>query len=170
MPSEPLKIGEAIHRLMERRYKKGAPMKPTRSDMAKQLRIETSQRERGDFVKKTQVPPTDADERYMSDADADEGGPGGAWGQQPDAALQMTQMGSSLTGYSVMEEITEDRLNGKLRPFIEGEPIGMIQKHDPKPAPMLKSKARIKEDERTEMLAMRKRNDTALDKLARRHA
>jgi hypothetical protein len=39
---------------------------------------------------------------------------------------QITRPGSSLTGLSIREELADEYLTGKVRPFVEGEPIGTI--------------------------------------------
>lgn len=44
----------------------------------------------------------------------------------PGIDSQLSQPGSSLTGYSIMEELFEDITLNRLRPFSPGEPIGTI--------------------------------------------
>ncbi len=44
----------------------------------------------------------------------------------PPVDQQLTTPGSSLTGYSIMEELFEALTFNRLRPFVEGEPIGTI--------------------------------------------
>ena len=166
-------IGEAVHTAVEQMLKKGARMSNKRrrtpaEEEALRLRVETGARERLDFGKKTVRALTDEDAGYMAGEDVG-GTAGGEWHEHPEAWQQLGSMGSSLTGYSVIEEIREDRMLGKLRPFVEGEPIGAIHYHECKPAPPLRTPEQIKEEEREALRERQKRNDRTLAKLARRY-
>jgi hypothetical protein len=77
---------------------------------------------------------------------------------------QWGKMGSSLTGMSIREELAER----PLRPFVEGEPIGKIQKHKRGPAKPAFTRDQIMEMRRDEMMALRRKNDRAIARLLER--
>jgi hypothetical protein len=61
----------------------------------------------------------------------------------------------------IMIEIAEEREHGLVRPFVEGEPIGMIQK--PKPFnPPVETRAKRYERKQQELRALRASNDAAI--------
>jgi len=85
---------------------------------------------------------------------------------QPSLDDQLDRVGSSLTGESIMAELHVDRLAGRIKPFVEGEPIGAYKlRPEPKPAPELRTPERIASDKRQEMLALRAKNDRAMARL-----
>jgi hypothetical protein len=170
-------IGEAVHTALEAVLKTGATMKKhTRTpaqEEALQLRVETARYEKQDYATKT---PTVHNMH---------GGAEGETLQFPDAQLgaadlaeqeflcpsvddQLSRPGSSLTGLSIMEEIVEANHMKRMKPFIEGQPIGKIQKWTTGPAPALKTNNEIMEDRRKETLRLRAKNDRALDRLLER--
>lgn len=135
-------------------------------ELAKKLRLETARLEKGDFaVKKAMVVHADTsldddpgdDEPAISQADIDEFN-----FLNPTFDDQLNRGGSSLTGYSIMEEIEEDRLHGTLAPFVEGTPIGHIQNHKRGPAPMLKTEKELYEERQKELLELRAKNDAEI--------
>jgi hypothetical protein len=85
------------------------------------------------------------------------------------ATGQMGAPGTSLTGYSINEEVAEMELLGTLRPFVEGEPIGCIRTDPPRvPPPSMLTRAEIMEGRRRQMLDARNRNDAVLESLLRK--
>lgn len=163
-------IGEAIHDVVEQALKRGTRMsgrKPRRTaaeEEALRLRTEAAQREQHKFGKKKAKALTDADPNYMG-GDSQSNDPVPDQAQNPSVLMQMNQIGSSLTGRTIMEEIQSDRMNGKLRPFVEGEPIGKIQKHKRGPAKPLKTRNEIMDDRRNELRERQQQNDATLDRL-----
>jgi len=79
--------------------------------------------------------------------------------------VQLNQIGSSLTGLTIMEEIQIDRMTGKLRPFVEGEPIGVIQYHRRGPASAHKTRNDIMDDRQKELRERQRRNDATLARM-----
>jgi len=85
-----------------------------------------------------------------------------------EAALQSEQPLVDALVTSIIREVNEMRKAGTLRPFTEGEPIGALPRLveaaedavDPKYA-----RARVMEDRRREMLALRKSNDADMRRL-----
>lgn len=71
----------------------------------------------------------------------------------------------------IMHEIAEERAHGKVRPFAEGEPIGIIPRRvdraDVTDADVAEYRARHQEWERGEMLALRRANDRLMGDLLR---
>lgn len=69
----------------------------------------------------------------------------------------------------IMLEIAEERMAGKLRPFVEGEPIGvlprLVRKRALTDTEVCKARNRRMEDHRREMLALRKSNDEDMRRL-----
>lgn len=167
-----IEMGVAVHRLVEATLKGTRSMtkkQPTTAkEEAKRLRIESAARESRQFGTKTAAAITDTDSQYMSDESVIDNGPGGTFKLHPEVQEQLNSVGSSRTGYSIMEEIHSDRQAGKLRPFVEGEPIGTIKYHERKAAKPLMSAAQIKEEERAALRERQRRNDAKLAKLARR--
>jgi hypothetical protein len=165
-------IGEAVHADWERLFKRGTPMSEQRTpaqEEAKRIRITHAVVEQGNFGQKTPAATTFDD--VESDDDA---------GPMPDLAPadvevvhflcpsideQLDKPGSSLTGRSIMEEITEMYLNKTLRPFVEGEPIGCIpstkKKREKQPT---EARARMITGQRRQdaMLRLRVKNDRML--------
>lgn len=171
-----LNFGEALHAHLEKAMTKRATPTNAFLEEAKRLRMETTARERQDFGKKTAPAVTDNGDRDAGQAlymggDSDDT-THSDWmptsSMSPDVTMQLNQVGSSLTGMSIMEEITEDRLHGKLRPFIEGEPIGCIQHWPRDSAPMLKTEVDLYNDRQKVMLELRAKNDAAMDAFLRR--
>jgi len=83
----------------------------------------------------------------------------------PTVEEQMNTPGSSLTGRSIIEELTEDRMNGKVAPFVSG-PIGAYVR-TPKKKPLTDRQVqqihnKWREQERAIMLALRAKNDAAM--------
>jgi hypothetical protein len=74
---------------------------------------------------------------------------------------QMTSPGSSLTGRSIMEELMEDRLSGRVAPFKQG-PIGAYKR---RPVPKTYTLSNWPELERKAMLELRAKNDANLTRL-----
>lgn len=174
MPRKILALGEEVHRLIERDVKREARVsnrqrRTAAEDEALRLRTETAQREQHGFGKKTSKAVTDESSNYMNDSEVLE-----SW--VPDGELnptvlsQMGTMGSSLTGQTIMEEIADARWTGKLRPFVEGEPIGLIKTHVRKPAPMLKTRNQIMDERQKVLRERQQRNDRTLELLARRYS
>jgi len=177
-------IGEAIHKVVEQALK-GVPMqkKPTRSaaqEEAKRLRIEQATRERADFAVKT--PRRKSLDNMQSDSVDNDNVQGGKFEEElppidqalvefqaPMIDAQLYRMGSSLTGISIMDEIHNDRLAGKLRPFVEGEPIGLIQHHKREPAPALVTQNEIMDGRRAQLRRRQKKNDRTLARIRRKY-
>lgn len=127
-----LSIGVGVHKLIEERLKQGESVK--RRDMtaaeqeAVKLRKDAKWKERNDWVAKKIT--DDQLEKWHPDLDdkmAELPSVNDLSVEHflmPMVDQQLNTPGSSLTGYSIMEEIHEDRVMGKLHPFVEGEPIG----------------------------------------------
>jgi hypothetical protein len=65
----------------------------------------------------------------------------------------------------IEQEVEQMREAGTLRPFVEGEPIGVIPRLvAPRPRPVV-DKSRRMEEKRAEMLALRRRNDAVMRSL-----
>lgn len=144
--------------------KRGAGRVVAAVEEAKRLRAETAAREAGRFAVKTPPTVTDNDDQFMSsELDIVEMRDGGL---TPMVNEQLNQIGSSLTGLSIMEEIQMDRLAGKLRPFVEGEPIGACH-NGPKrgPAPSLTTHNKIMDERQKELRERQKTNDRTLARL-----
>jgi hypothetical protein len=126
---------------------------------AQRLRAESARLERGDFAIKTPayLYEDDVSAELISEADID-----ADTFLCPVVDAQLSRGGSSLTGYSIMEEIEEDMLNGKLRPFVEGEPIGVIKNWLREPAPMLKNEAELYNERQKELNELRAKNNASL--------
>lgn len=145
-----------------------------RIEEAKRLRLETARIEQGDFGVKKAVPvpperqepdddPVDEGEELLSQADIDEHN-----FLNPTIDDQVSRGGSSLTGMSIMEEIQEDRLNGTLQPFVEGEPIGVLKTWTRGPARMLKTERELYDERQKCLNELRAKNDAAIDAILNR--
>lgn len=164
------RLQEGAYRLLAERmgYTHVSNRKHTAAtEEAARLRAETAVREAGKFGKKKGAAPTDDSDLYMDD-EALTNLPVSTQGQECDASMQLNQIGTSLTGLSIMEEIQNDRNAGRVRPFVEGEPIGRIQQHVRKPAPMLMTRNEVMDERQKELRARQRRNDATLAKMLRR--
>jgi len=174
-PRNVIAIGEAIHAVVEQALKKGAPVSNRRQRRtaaeheALRLRTETGEREARKFGKKQAKSLTDENDSYMTGSEALDLDPVPGQSASPDVLSQLNQIGSSLTGLTIMEEIQIDRVTGKLRPFVEGEPIGVIQYHKRGPAPALKTRNDIMDDRQQELRTRQRRNDATLARLRQRY-
>lgn len=165
-------ISEAAHTALAD-TKTGVRMKKPKTPAEREalkLRIEQAQRERQDFLapkRRTSVIDTMQDKLKPSDVetlkfltpsmDAMVGDPENRFNSKG-------LPGSSLTGRSIMEEIAEMELDGTVRPFVEGEPIGACNNGQTTgPAPALKTRNEVMEDRRKAMLSLRRRNDRFLN-------
>jgi hypothetical protein len=93
----------------------------------------------------------------------------------PEVQTQLIKPGSSLMGVSIMQELAEDSAEGRIHPFVEGEPIGRIQegKLAQKAIEPAGEQATREHNDRMqrrndEMLALRDRNDRTITALLRR--
>lgn len=84
----------------------------------------------------------------------------------PTVEEQLTTPGSSLTGRSIVEELTEDRMFRKIEPFTPG-PIGAYKRR-PVPRPYTIKDWRDPSLVRKEMLELRAKNDATLKSLEER--
>jgi len=148
----------------------------TRELLAWQMRLEQRRMERLDFAVKTpKHQPFDAtgeggEEEEESSLVGDPGPTDIAMQNLlcPSIDDQLSRSGSSLTGFSIMEEIHEAKMLGTLQPHVEGTMIGAIQSYSRCPVDQLASCNEIMEGRRKEMLGLRARNDRALEQLGRR--
>ena len=99
----------------------------------------------------------------------DEANGGGAYHEvdhTTDAFFSSLNSPAALTSViqSIMVEIAEEREAGVLRPFVEGEPIGMIQKRKPFTSPP-ETRAQRYERKQEEIRALRASNDAAIRRI-----
>lgn len=80
-----------------------------------------------------------------------------------DESLEAWYTGAGLV-LSIMMEIAEEREAGTLRPFVEGEPIGKIQKRKPF-RPPLESPAQRYEQRQERLRTLRVKNDRAIARI-----
>lgn len=150
---------------------------------ARKLLQESRSIERHEFGKKTSIPPIVDDVPAYGTTDEFRSNDEALQNMlYPSFDDQLNHTGSSLTGFSIMEEINEQIINGLLAPFIEGTPIGPIPVRYTKPknsrnphkkqpskmnGPMGRDRARMITGQRRQesMLAWRKKNDRKLELL-----
>jgi hypothetical protein len=166
-------IGEAVHTVIEQALKKGVPVSNRRrrtaaEEEALRLRTETGDRERLGFGKKRARAVTDESANYMTGAEMMDLNAVPIQSMHPEVLMQLNDIGSSLTGLTIMEEIQIDRMMGKLRPFVEGEPIGVIQHHKRRAAPAHKTRNDIMDDRQKELRERQRRNDATLARMKER--
>lgn len=166
-------IGEAYHAALETTLKKGVPVSNRRrrnaaEEEALRLRVETAERERKDFGTKTETHLDSMEAGFVNNDDSPQDEALRKF-FSPEAYEQLSEPCGSTTGYSIMEEIAEASLNQRLRPFVEGEPIGVIQNH-PKPtaARSIKTRAEIMDEHVKELHERQRHNDATLDALLKR--
>jgi hypothetical protein len=135
------------------------------SAKARRLFKEAREREIRDFAIATPKKPTVGEqERLMGRPEDDAKDIEFALVMHPELEAQLTRPGSSLTGNSILREVHEDRLLGKIAPFTPG-PIGAYSR---RPAPVLYTLSNWPELARKEMLELRAKNDAALAALEAR--
>jgi len=167
-----ISIGEAIHRQWEQKLK-GQPVQPREmtdaEKVAHRLRVEKKQREAGDFgIPKTRTDTFDYSDDENDFTTIDEDMTADVASEAflcPSVDDQLSRPGSSLTGFSIMEELVQDRLAGKVKPFREGEAIGRIQNHKRGPAPMLRTPAELYAERQRELNALREKNDATIARI-----
>lgn len=87
----------------------------------------------------------------------------------PTLDQQINEIGGSLTGMSIMEELRDDYWYWRVPPHREGTPIGAYELRPcPAAAPMLLSPEQLVTRKRKEMLDLRAQNDRALARLLSR--
>lgn len=90
---------------------------------ALRLRLDQAKQERlGDGARKVRKAVTDESPYYMTGGHDE-----GPFAESPATFQALNSAGCSLNGLSIIEEIKMEREQGKVRPFVEGEPIGYIQ-------------------------------------------
>jgi hypothetical protein len=126
---------------------------------SRRLFAEARARERHEFGIPTPKKPTVGEQdRLMGNEEDDHEY---AFVMQPEIETQLTQPGSSLTGNSILWELFDDRMNGKIAPFKPG-PIGAYKR---RPVPKPFTLSNWPELERKAMLELRAKNDAALTAL-----
>ena len=73
------------------------------------------------------------------------------------------KLGAALDNIRI--ELADDYLYGRVRPFVEGEPIGAIRNQKRGPAPMLKSEKELYEERQKVLLELRQKNDDAITRV-----
>ena len=152
-------IGEAIHMSIEKKLRSKPVRRAPVSPLAVELRVETAQREQGDFgLPKPKTPTFTPGLDVTHDEMVNQF-------LAADAEMQLRYPCGSLTGFGIMEEIEQERLAGKLKPFVEGEPIGCIKNWPRDPAPALKSEKDLYDERQKCMLELRRKNDETMDSI-----
>jgi hypothetical protein len=171
-PRSPIDFGKALHNLVEQQLKevprvKAQKQRTPAEEWALQLRKETARMERFDFAVKAGLPFNN--NGAFEEESEDELSPHDLMTEMtlaPSVTDQLNKTGSSLTGFTIMEEINEARLRGTLETFVEGTPIGACHNGPrPCPAPALKSHNEIMDDRQRELRQRQARNDRTLDRL-----
>lgn len=166
-PSNILLFGKALHAAVEKAIKEAPLVKSVRKqrtpaeDEALRMRLEMERTAKLDFGIPTPKRITNDDSTLdQGFADIEQGE-----FLAPQLDDQLSKMGSSLTGMSIMEEIQMDRIVGKLRPFLPG-PLGACH-NAPRAcaAPSLKTHNEIMDDRQRELRSRQQTNDRILDQL-----
>jgi hypothetical protein len=88
--------------------------------------------------------------------------------------LKLLRPAFETTLREVCQEVAAMRIAGTLRPFTEGEPIGVLPRRvrikPPTPARLRREHNQRMQDRQAEMLALRARNDADIEALLRRPA
>jgi len=69
---------------------------------------------------------------------------------------------------NIRDEMADDYEAGKVRPFVEGEPIGVIHNQKRGPAKMLKTEAELYAERQKVLRELRVKNDEAMNTILKR--
>lgn len=68
---------------------------------------------------------------------------------------------------NIRDELADEFAEGRVRPFVEGEPIGTIRNQKRGPAPMLKTEKELYDERQKVLRELRIKNDEAMDAVMR---